>query len=187
MRASGRRTFWRNLCKRLTAAGSLLTYLAASFGLPVPAPAAPRDRSVPYPCMDKPCGCACAEDCWRHCCCTTPEERWAWAAAHHVQPPDYAERPGCHPDGAASAGERPCPHCHPQTAAPSSLEGPTASALRCKGLSTLWISAGTTPVLSTVGWRPGVVRANRLTYFDQLAFRLSLAPPSPPPRISFSA
>src|ERR1700747_3399381 len=117
MRASERRTFWRNLRKRLTAAVVLLAYLAAlapALGLPIPAPAAPKDRSVPFPCMDNPCGCSCAEDCWRHCCCMSPEERWAWAAAHNVTPPDYAERPAAMRPGGDTA--QPCPHCRLQEA-----------------------------------------------------------------------
>ena len=178
--------------RRLTAAAVLLAYLAASFGLPLRATAAPKHRSQPYPCMDNPCGCTCAEDCWRHCCCTTPEERWAWAAAHNVQPPAYAERPAADKDR-TSSHEGACPHCRShetgkQKTAGSEPRGVCGiSALRCKGLSTLWVSAGTTSVLSTVAWRPVVARANRLTYFDQFASGLSLAPPSPPPRTSFAA
>jgi|688.fasta_scaffold24754_2 hypothetical protein len=45
---------------------------------------AAKDRSQPFPCMDKPCGCATAEQCFTSCCCHTPAERLAWAKAHHV-------------------------------------------------------------------------------------------------------
>ena len=47
---------------------------------------AAKDRSQPFPCMDKPCGCATAEQCFSNCCCHTPAERLAWAKAHHVEP-----------------------------------------------------------------------------------------------------
>jgi hypothetical protein len=71
---------------------TLAMYSALVFGLPVPA--APRKASdQPFPCQDNPCGCASAEQCWRSCCCTTAEQRFAWAAEHGVTPPDYAERP----------------------------------------------------------------------------------------------
>jgi len=43
-----------------------------------------KDRSQPFPCMDKPCGCATAEQCFANCCCHTPAERLAWARAHNV-------------------------------------------------------------------------------------------------------
>lgn len=43
-----------------------------------------KDRTKPFPCMDKPCGCATAEQCFANCCCHTPAERLAWAKAHRV-------------------------------------------------------------------------------------------------------
>jgi len=46
---------------------------------------AAKDRSQPFPCMDKPCGCATAEQCFSNCCCHTPAERLAWAKAHRVE------------------------------------------------------------------------------------------------------
>ena len=47
---------------------------------------AAKDRSRPFPCMDKPCGCATAEQCFANCFCHTPAERLAWAKAHGVEP-----------------------------------------------------------------------------------------------------
>lgn len=44
-----------------------------------------KDRSKPFPCMDKPCGCATAEQCFANCCCHTPAERLAWARAHDIE------------------------------------------------------------------------------------------------------
>src|SRR5947209_7307476 len=41
-----------------------------------------KDRSQPFPCMDRPCGCQSADECWHHCCCTTLDERLAWAHEH---------------------------------------------------------------------------------------------------------
>lgn len=43
-----------------------------------------KDRSQPFPCMDKPCGCATAEQCFSNCCCNTPAELLAWAKANRV-------------------------------------------------------------------------------------------------------
>src|SRR4051794_28407127 len=88
---------WKDLCRvprrRAAAAAALLTYLAAAFGFPLPAAPARKDATIPFPCQDHPCGCQTAEQCWSGCCCFTPAERWAWAEAHHVRPPAYAERP----------------------------------------------------------------------------------------------
>ena len=36
----------------------------------------------PFPCQGHRCGCVSAEQCWGHCCCFTPEQRLAWAAAN---------------------------------------------------------------------------------------------------------
>ena len=45
-----------------------------------------KDRSRAFPCMDRPCGCATAEQCFTSCCCNTPAETLAWATAHRVEP-----------------------------------------------------------------------------------------------------
>jgi hypothetical protein len=77
----------------------LVVYGLVASGLPVPlvapAPAtgtpaarqlAAKDRSQPFPCMDKPCGCATAEQCFTKCCCHTPAETLAWARSHRLAP-----------------------------------------------------------------------------------------------------
>lgn len=40
-----------------------------------------KDRSRPFPCQDRPCGCQSAEQCRQSCCCFRAEEKQAWAAA----------------------------------------------------------------------------------------------------------
>jgi hypothetical protein len=86
----GRNHFWNLLARRLCASVALLSYLATIIGFPLPSLQG-KDRSQPFPCQDHPCGCRTAEQCWRHCCCFTPDEKWVWAQAHHVEPPSYAE------------------------------------------------------------------------------------------------
>jgi hypothetical protein len=85
---------------RITAWMALVGYALVASGLPLPlgaaspaasnSPAAKRlavkDRSRPFPCMDKPCGCATAEQCFSNCCCNTPAELMAWAKANRVDP-----------------------------------------------------------------------------------------------------
>jgi hypothetical protein len=91
--------------RRITTWLAILGYTLVASGLPLPlgsislgfvspaasdSPAAKRlagkDRSRPFPCMDKPCGCATAEQCFTNCCCNTPAETLAWATAHRVEP-----------------------------------------------------------------------------------------------------
>jgi hypothetical protein len=86
---------WRTLRRRLCAAVTLLGYLLATFGVPLPATAR-KAEDLPFPCRDHPCGCLTAEQCWTACCCFTPEQRWAWARQHHVEPPAFAEKPSGH-------------------------------------------------------------------------------------------
>jgi hypothetical protein len=77
----------------------LAAYVLVVSGVPLPfagspaatgSPAAKRlagkDRSQPFPCMDKTCGCATAEQCLSSCCCNTPAELLAWAKANRVDP-----------------------------------------------------------------------------------------------------
>jgi hypothetical protein len=86
--------------RRITIWLAILGYTLVASGLPLPfgivapsaqdSPAAKRlagkDRSRPFPCMDKPCGCATAEQCFTKCCCHTLAERLAWAKARGLEP-----------------------------------------------------------------------------------------------------
>jgi hypothetical protein len=79
------------LASRCIALLSLAGFLAGTIGVPVSisAPIAAKDRSRPFPCQDRQCGCQNAEQCWRGCCCFTNREKLAWAKANVVTPPDY--------------------------------------------------------------------------------------------------
>jgi len=86
--------------RRITTWLAILGYLLVASGLPLPLGGvsstatdgaaakriAAKDRSRPFPCMDKACGCATANQCFTSCCCNTPAETLAWARAHHVEP-----------------------------------------------------------------------------------------------------
>ena len=117
---------FRRSCSRAIRSAAVLFalagYLLAATGVPVPVllPAvasAGKDRSQPFPCMDNPCGCKDALQCWRSCCCTTPAERLAWARKHGVTPPvevaaadSAANKPPAHSCCAAKhrPAARPC-------------------------------------------------------------------------------
>jgi hypothetical protein len=88
-----RRKLRRSIRRRLFAACTLVSYLIASLGIPLPAMATAKDSGQAFPCQHHGCGCHTAEQCWARCCCFTPEQRWAWAEAQQVQPPSYAEKP----------------------------------------------------------------------------------------------
>lgn len=116
---SRRNHFWRPFRRRLPAGLVLVAYLAATLGLPV-SPSVSKDLRQPFPCQDHTCGCRTAADCWRHCCCFSPEEKLAWARARAVTPPPDAEQPtsqGWHTTRLRDQEEGPkrptggCAHC----------------------------------------------------------------------------
>lgn len=84
----------RTLLRRWPAKLVLLGYVWMCCGGTIPASllmsaataksVAEKDRSVPFPCMDKPCGCRSAEQCFSSCCCSSKAERIAWAKEHQV-------------------------------------------------------------------------------------------------------
>lgn len=57
--------------------------------MPVPATSFAKDRSAPFPCQDRPCGCSSAARCWNDCCCFTNQQKLDWAAANNVKPPEF--------------------------------------------------------------------------------------------------
>ncbi len=80
---------------------ALVLYALVACGLPLPLGAVPpqgrsdgvgdqvlaaKDRSRPFPCRDKPCGCVSAEQCFKTCCCHTPAQLLAWARRNHLEP-----------------------------------------------------------------------------------------------------
>ncbi len=197
---TGWRTFWRFVRRRLFAGLTLVAYVATAVGFPAPVLPA-KTAGAPFPCQNHLCGCRSAEECWRHCCCFTAAERWAWARERHVEPPSYAEPPPVRgwssPRRRDVAGGRAstCPCCagH-ETGATSSCcrSGParskttgggSASALRCRGLASLWVSTGAVlPPPRPLSWSPYLVPAGWLALVDASLPAFVSAPPDRPPR-----
>jgi hypothetical protein len=209
MARTRRDRFRSSLRHRLGVAVALLAYLAAAVGFPLPAsPLARKDLSAPFPCQDNPCGCQNAEQCWSGCCCLTPEERWAWAEAHNVQPPEYAEKPAAKTDtcdhdhdqhkSCCAKGEpaATCHSCcehghsdHTPDAAPATGKQAGVrwalgmSSLHCKGLTTLWVGSGAVlPLPRVAGCVQQPVPQGQFAQRDVSADRVVRTPPSPPPR-----
>ncbi len=74
--------------RRGFALAAVLAYVAAAVGVPLPVGGG-KDRSVAFPCMDRPCGCRDARGCKEHCCCFTSEQKLAWADEHRVDPTPF--------------------------------------------------------------------------------------------------
>ncbi|WP_437223390.1 hypothetical protein SH661x_003198 [Planctomicrobium sp. SH661] len=76
---------------RLVCLSVLLSIVASFVPLPVGvAVVSPgeKDRSEPFPCADRPCGCRSAQQCWKKCCCFTHEQKLAWARKNRVKVPE---------------------------------------------------------------------------------------------------
>ncbi|MGE3406628.1 MAG: hypothetical protein AB7I37_07440 [Pirellulales bacterium] len=98
--------------RRFVATMALLAFVGTAVGLPLPLARPDKDRSQPFPCADRPCGCRNAEQCWRECCCFSMPEKLAWARRHGVTPPDFvvaaAQRQQAAQRTCTKAG---CQHC----------------------------------------------------------------------------
>lgn len=82
-------TSGRLMMRRLLGLIVLFPFVAVSLPVPLPSgPDAGKDRSQPFPCQDRPCGCRSAQQCWQKCCCFTNAQKVAWAKQNRVAVPD---------------------------------------------------------------------------------------------------
>jgi hypothetical protein len=209
MPAFTRRRFWRALRYRLWVTGACLAYLLTALEIPLPA-AIHKDTSQPFPCQNHPCGCRTAEQCWASCCCFTPEQRWAWAREHHVEPPAYAEKPDEQPavqgwnsvklrdrdrgptaKSCCRAKRETSSCCRPaeRSVKSSSSKGggfgttTTLAVWRCQGYSTLWVSAGAVLIVPPfTASLPDCPPSSRVCLLSVHLDKVPSIPPDPPPR-----
>jgi len=161
-----------------------------------------KDLSTPFPCMNRPCGCRSAEDCWTSCCCTTKAERIAFVLDNGLEMPaalEEAEETPAAPRSCCSAGSKVATcELHPdqkEKPACAQCERPAkpvrnglvllSSALKCKGLTSLLVQFGGA-VVPTAPCAPELVPVAEglLTLTDDLRTGVTLSPPSPPPRLA---
>jgi hypothetical protein len=176
-----------------------LAYLLAALELPLPI-FTHKVSSQPFPCQNHLCGCQTAEQCWSHCCCFTPEQRWAWAREHNVEPPAYAEKPAEKPadqgwntvklrerDGSATTKSCCCSY-KPQTPQKEEPSAPRKwmtmmTAWRCQGHSTLWVSAGAVLPVPLLTLSLDLALPSQVCLPSVRLDILPSTPPDPPPRL----
>lgn len=83
--------FRRGPSQKCVHALTLAAFVGTVVGFPLPTATPEKDRSRPFPCQDRPCGCRSAEQCWRGCCCFTMQQKLAWAKEHGVEPPAFVQ------------------------------------------------------------------------------------------------
>lgn len=158
-----------------------------------------KDRSTPFPCMDKPCGCATAEQCFTNCCCHTPAETLVWAKAHRVEPAvitalkrRVAAELGRNEPSCCSAKKKSCCEAAapPRVVADDVAEAPAPgkslslrAMLACGGIVAQWFScgAGLPPRVVVVADPPAC--RGRVECVDECAIPVMGAPDVPPPRV----
>ena len=172
-------------------------YLAVALGLPIPLPraataTAAKDASKPFLCMNSPCGCRDADQCWHHCCCHTLAERLQWARQNHIQPPDdviaEAKAEGIEwntsTDDDGCTGDDADQHEHHEHgAAPGRVV--LSQMLECQGLGGHWLAA-VVSLLPPAAVRSTIplIHLGGVALFQVRPTSLSADPPTPPPRFA---
>jgi hypothetical protein len=202
---------------RATAWLVIAGYAVLASGLPLPmgslavrgnSPAAKRlavkDRSRPFPCMDKPCGCATAEQCFSNCCCNSPAELVAWAKANRIDPAvisaltrraaepaleasccSTAAKTSCCADAAKpSCCESESPEPHEPDEIPVSVHTVVLRAmLACGGIVAEWLAVGgALPPPPVVACDRATEPIASLILVDEVSLSERGAPDGPPPR-----
>ena len=198
--------------RRATLWLATLGYALVASGLPIPLGVdrgprsaaaekrlAGKDRSLPFPCMDKPCGCATAEQCFSNCCCNTPAELLAWAKANRVEPGVIAALAGrvaaTTPVGESccSAKQKTCCSAsaapvvavqHDTHATDDAAKSVSLRAMRaCQGMAAEWLLPGISlPPLSVAAIRLVTGPGASIRLVDLSSFGALPAPDGPPPR-----
>lgn len=134
------KTIWRRQARRAVALVVLFVVCVRIVPIPLaPATGPEKDRSAPFPCQNRPCGCRSAEQCWKKCCCFSNAQKLAWAEANSVQPPEYVVAAANKEQPVSACGTGGC--CHQPTKALVAIDTtqPTAAAKpqlsSCKKLS----------------------------------------------------
>jgi hypothetical protein len=200
-----------NLARRGIAVALLAAVCCASSGVPM-VRLNRKDTSRPYPCQDRPCGCASADECWHHCCCMTNKQKLAWAREHDVTPPDYVVAAAAreendptevceHKESEASAccrheAERPCCRSrhHAEVAAADAPARKAAAkvkfvlsdmARRCGGMPpVISLLSDALPFVDRPEWKPVERLVGYLVDAPVPFASAELPPPVPPPRLA---
>jgi len=182
--------------RRITIWLAIVGYTLVASGIPLPLAGsasqsadsaaakrlAGKDRSRPFPCMDKTCGCATAQQCFTSCCCNPPAQARACAKAQTQTQTTKPADASC------------CSHkLEPQTAAadqaapdlPEPIRNRSVSlraALACGGIVAEWFAAAVALPPSSVNFSVAITMVDRREPVDDLIESVRVAPESPPPR-----
>jgi hypothetical protein len=181
-------------------AAAVYLLVASGFSIPV-STANLKDLSTPFPCMDRPCGCKNAEQCWLHCCCHTLAERLAWARENGVQPPEFAvaeaRAQGIDVNAVCTVKAKTCCCCCAKGAQRASQASAAKSgaakrkvangvvllqALKCGGVGGDWLGIGIAVPPRTTEWNFAPNLSGWAFQTSAQLFDVAFPPPVPPPR-----
>ncbi|TWT40177.1 hypothetical protein KOR42_49590 [Thalassoglobus neptunius] len=69
-----------------------------------------KDRSTPFPCQDRPCGCLSAEACWESCCCFSNAEKVSWGIKNKIEIPEFVKIAAVNEEDSATGKQVCCSH-----------------------------------------------------------------------------
>jgi hypothetical protein len=182
----------RSRLRRALTAVAVVAFALASLG--VSWTAAPRkDRSVPFPCMDRACGCHDAASCKKHCCCFSDAEKLAWAASYRVDPAPFVSstaRPSTpRPQHRSCCDARqPGPSLSASFRAARRPDGALrvvsiAAQRQCQGLAQLWsVLAAALPSVGATRYEFDWVCTGLVALRSPTPIQWGISPPTPPPR-----
>ena len=182
------------LLRHAVAVAALLAQLVAATGAPVPSqpPSAnSKNRGVPFPCQDHPCGCATSDQGWAgDCCCFTLEQKLAWADARGITPPAHvrptiAARAKVDKSCCAKAATASCCEQEPNTEKSGVrwVVGVFAQKCRGEGLGGLLKLELIAAPERDATPRPTFDPTDSVREPDSRLTFTSLCPPTPPPRL----
>ena len=156
-----------------------------------------KDRSRPFPCQDRPCGCRSAEQCKKKCCCFTAEQKLAWAKRNGIDPSEVvASAPACKPDTLTT--RKVC--CSSRQLAKSETTKPSRRsktpvsrfqvvigviAQECQGVAQSFYGQTVFVVPPIVSLSiPMELKGERIAVGESRFVKLCVEPPVPPPRLA---
>jgi len=142
--------------RRLVALAALVGQFFSTFAFPLPVThQITKDASRPYPCQQRPCGCATADECWAgDCCCFTLEEKLEWADANGIEAPAHV-RPAVEARKSRHAVAKKKCSCSEKK---PSTEGAATSSSACRGQHDPRASVGCCAESSSCADKPASVR-----------------------------
>jgi hypothetical protein len=177
-------TAFRNRRWRIAVA-MLLAVVCCAMSLPIPRlSSVEKDRSEPYPCINRACGCASAEQCWKQCCCFTNSNHNTSVSDVDMVCVNNEHSSACCDAEATSPIKENAAGDHQNADAPAASYFCGIAALECQGLTSLWQIFSMTLLPEKSGPEiMGEDLRSKVSPFDLVVCSCDWPPPEPPPRI----